>query len=232
MADWIVSSSALIVIVALLRFLLKGKISLRLQYALWALVLVRLLVPISFGQSSFSIENATKNAAETPVVMAFEQIGNAQIPKQSFRSAYSQAVQNYEAQGIDISTLGDSQLDCDALSLQYDGSLTVNEVLRSIWIIGAIVVFLTVFLSNLRFAVHLRRSRQRVECEETVLPIYVSKAVETPCLFGLFRPAIYVTPEVLNDEISLRHVLAHEANHYRHEDHIWALLRCVCLALH
>ena len=51
MVEWIVSSSALIVIVALLRFLLKGRISLRLQYALWALVLVRLLVPFSFGRA-------------------------------------------------------------------------------------------------------------------------------------------------------------------------------------
>lgn len=55
MVEWIVSSSVLILIVTLLQFLLKGKIALRLQYALWALVLVRLLVPVSFGQSSLSV---------------------------------------------------------------------------------------------------------------------------------------------------------------------------------
>ena len=52
MVEWIVSSSVLIAVVILLRFVLKGKISLRLQYALWALVLVRLLVPVSFGDTA------------------------------------------------------------------------------------------------------------------------------------------------------------------------------------
>ena len=43
MIELIISSSALILIVITLRYILKGKISLRLQYALWVVVLVRLL---------------------------------------------------------------------------------------------------------------------------------------------------------------------------------------------
>ena len=58
MLEWVVSSSVLIVIIIALRFVLKGKISLRLQYALWGLVLLRLLLPVSFGSSSLSIMNA------------------------------------------------------------------------------------------------------------------------------------------------------------------------------
>ena len=49
--EWILTSSVLILIVALLRLVLKGKISLRLQYALWALVLVRLLCPVNLISS-------------------------------------------------------------------------------------------------------------------------------------------------------------------------------------
>ena len=45
MNEWIISSSVLIAAVLLGRRLLKGKISLRLQYALWAMVLLRLLIP-------------------------------------------------------------------------------------------------------------------------------------------------------------------------------------------
>ena len=45
MIEWIASSSVLILILVILRYSLKGKISLRLQYALWSLALVRLLVP-------------------------------------------------------------------------------------------------------------------------------------------------------------------------------------------
>ena len=52
--QWIVSSSVLILVVIALRYVLRGKLSLRMQYALWLLVLVRLLVPVSFGASDLS----------------------------------------------------------------------------------------------------------------------------------------------------------------------------------
>ncbi len=41
MTEWIISSSVLIAVVAALRFILRGKIRLRIQYTLWALVLIR-----------------------------------------------------------------------------------------------------------------------------------------------------------------------------------------------
>ena len=44
MIEWAITSSVLILVVLTLRRLLMGKISLRLQYGLWALVLVRLLL--------------------------------------------------------------------------------------------------------------------------------------------------------------------------------------------
>ena len=41
MIEWIITSSVLITVIAMLRFILRGKISLKLQYALWGLVLCR-----------------------------------------------------------------------------------------------------------------------------------------------------------------------------------------------
>ena len=42
MIEWVVSSCILILAVIALRYLLRGRISLRLQYVLWLLVLARL----------------------------------------------------------------------------------------------------------------------------------------------------------------------------------------------
>ena len=53
MNEWILSSSILIAAVLAIRLLLRGKISLRLQYAMWAVVLVRLLLPVQLFTSSF-----------------------------------------------------------------------------------------------------------------------------------------------------------------------------------
>lgn len=64
--QWIVSSSVLILVVIALRYVLRGKLSLRMQYALWLLVLVRLLVPVSFGASDLSVMNAVPGSARRP----------------------------------------------------------------------------------------------------------------------------------------------------------------------
>ena len=61
--------------------------------------------------------------------------------------------------------------------------------------------------------------------------VYVA-GLPSPCLFGLFRPAVYVTEEVARDPAMLRHVLAHERTHYRHRDHLWSVLRGAALAVH
>ena len=47
MTEILVTSSVLIVVIALLRLVLRGKISQRVQYALWLLVAIRLLVQVS-----------------------------------------------------------------------------------------------------------------------------------------------------------------------------------------
>lgn len=57
MLEWIVSACVLILIVMLCRKLLKGKISCWVQYSLWLLVAVRLLVPVSPLESALSIAN-------------------------------------------------------------------------------------------------------------------------------------------------------------------------------
>lgn len=57
MFKWMISSSVLIAVIILLRYLLKGKITVKLQYALWAVVLIRLLIPFSIGESNLSVLN-------------------------------------------------------------------------------------------------------------------------------------------------------------------------------
>ena len=57
----------------------------------------------------------------------------------------------------------------------------------------------------MRLGRELRRGRRELDAEGT-LPVYVSESVRTPCLFGLFHPAIYVTPPSAENETELRHV--------------------------
>ena len=58
MTNWIITSSVLILIMIAARSLFKGHISPLLQYALWLIVLVRLVVPFNPLESSISVLNA------------------------------------------------------------------------------------------------------------------------------------------------------------------------------
>ena len=100
------------------------------------------------------------------------------------------------------------------------------------WLGGAAGFGLWVLAANLRFGARLRRSRWKLSKVDDPVPVYVSGAAETPCLFGLLRPVIYLPPSCAEEPTVLRHALAHERAHYRHGDHLWALVRCLCLALY
>ncbi len=238
MINWIISSSALILVLIALRYITRGRISPRLQYALWALVLVRLLVPVSFGSTGWSVNNLSEAVRERLAVQNVLELGRVHIPARSFESAYAQVVEEYQARGVDVSQLEGGEL--EALDREaYErmtgpgGSELLGRIAWYIWLSGIAVTGLCLLISNLRFAAALRKTRQ--ECADipyTPLPVYRSDAVETPCLFGLFRPAIYLTSEAMENETVLRHALEHETTHFCHGDHIWAFARCLCLMLH
>lgn len=60
MAEIIVSTTVLILIVLILRRVTMGRISMGMRYALWLLVAVRLLMPVSFGNSPVSVLNLVR----------------------------------------------------------------------------------------------------------------------------------------------------------------------------
>ena len=230
MMQWIVSSSVLILVVIALRYVLRGKLSLRMQYALWLLVLVRLLVPVSFGASDLSVMNAVPERAPTVQQGTDRQdiigerndapanAGTVGIPAQSMsEAAPPNLVQNVTTATVTAPTVEKTDW---------------ARIAKTVWLAGAAALGLVFLAVNLRFGKKLRRSRERVEETDACLPVYESGETDTPCLFGVAKPSIYVTPDTRTEAETLRYALAHEQTHYRHGDNLWAVLRGVSLALH
>lgn len=234
MLEWAVSSTVLIVAVIALRFILKDRISPRLRYALWAPVLLRLLIPVSFGAAGLSVGNLTRMVSETETAQVVSTLTQMELPRMTYAAAYSQVAREYAEKGVDIAEMPVEEyetVDYEILSRMGSG-WTVREIIGAVWVLGIAVMGAALLASNLRFAVGLRKSRRKLDGLAVPLPVYISRSVETPCLFGLLRPAVYITPEVAADDTVLRHVVEHELSHFRHGDHIWPLLRGACLALH
>ena len=68
MAEWFVSSAVLAALLIGAHYLLRGKISARLQYTLWLVLLVRLLLPLSVGKTALSVANLLPEAEPTAVM--------------------------------------------------------------------------------------------------------------------------------------------------------------------
>jgi hypothetical protein len=105
-------------------------------------------------------------------------------------------------------------------------------VIYIVWGIGFISVGALFLMTNIRFSNRVVHSRRAVGVYKKKLKVYGTDEIDTPCLFGVVKPTIYVTHEVARNKTLLRHTVTHEATHHRHGDHIWAVLRCVCLAIH
>ena len=216
--EWFVSSAVLAAALIALRYALRGKISPKLQYGLWALLLIRLLVPVSVGQSDVSVENLVP-AAEHRVLYLAQRTAQPALQAEAAEQAAAQSVSEKSEEPEAAGTAA--------------GTVDLKKVLRTVWLCGAAGVFCWFLGCELVCRRHLRRCARQVSAARRGCPaVFVSPAAGSPCLFGLLRPAIYLTPETDADETARRHCLAHEQTHYRHGDHIWPALRCVCLALH
>ncbi len=250
MMNWIVSSTVLIVVIIALRFLLKGKMSLRLQYALWAIVMIRLLIPVFFGETAISVGNWVKQFSPKEEVNEVYEFAQDDLPEMSHQQANQEGVKQYESQGMNVEVIPENEF-VETIEDEIQHTMTREfsfaEIAKGVWVAGSIIVGLWFLFTNFRFQKKLLRTRKEFRMNTEMLAadtekfleeckkewnVYLCDEVETPCLFGLIHPAIYVTSEVVKDEEVLRHVIAHETTHYLHRDYIWGYLRALCLTIH
>jgi len=248
MLEIIVTSSILILVLMLFRRLFWGKISRRLQYALWILVAIRLLVPAEFLTSPFSIMNVLplENRTEDGMgqhMQGEEMLSNMEKLKEEeeiFRTDTSDYVDNREQEGHMVGTGTQSETAPGYMIGQGDSTNAFpafsQDGLWRKWLFGiyiAGVVFFGVWIwgCNLKFRSSLVKDRRFLGNEGRV-KIYLSSRVSSPCLFGIWNPGIYMTEQALCKEERKEHTLLHEMTHYRHLDHVWAVVRSLCLVLY
>lgn len=231
MKEILLTSPVLIGVVMVLRWLLRGKVRQRLLYAAWLLVALRLLVPIQFGQWSFSLNTLTQTVTErSPTLQQAQQVLTAPVAGPSEEEVRQHLTQEYRDQGLDpktpeVQVLLETQVEAETTGL------TVLEVLKLIWLVGICIMALWFLLTNLIF-MHRAKIHSRILETDAPVCVRVSDGVSTPCLAGLFRPVIYVTADCTEDPQVLRHVLTHEIAHLRQWDPLWSLVRCICLCIY
>lgn len=223
--SWCVTSSILLAVFLLLRGTLFRKLSPRVRYTLWGVVLLRLLVP-------FQIPSLSLPASAADLAPELSTISERPIfPNTILIRPINPSVSLDEEDQADLPHSA-STIESNLSEYYHFGDPTLSDGVQVVWAAGAGVVLLAVLAANLRFAQKLRRGRRPLPTAGCPLPVYEADGLPSPCLCGVLHPAVYLTPEAAEDGTVRTHVLSHELTHFRHRDHIWSLLRCLALALH
>ena len=236
MTEIILTSSVLILLLALLRRVLRGRISPCVQYALWLLVAARLLIPGTLFDSPVSVLGAAQRIQAS--IQTEETLSGSPAVNEPSLPADGPSA-SFAAQHTDGPSAPFAALPADGPAAAF--ATKPQEVRRTedipgrVWKAGIWITGGAMAVSNLVFYLRLRKSRKRLEAPAAPwagdLPLYEADGLPSPCLFGLVQPAVYLNEAAMEAEHP-EHILAHEYAHYRHGDHLWSILRCVCLAVH
>lgn len=238
MTEILLTSSALILTLMVLRRLFRNSVPRRVQYALWGLVLLRLLVPVSLPAAGFSLLTAAESLTGSIEALYAGPVSQSSRG-QDGQPVYGPPDAPFLAVGPATDNNTYSYSGQDGLGApvesqaEYRQQFSLSGLLRPVWYAGMALMACRMLAGNLAFWQGLRKKRRYFPAEGCKRPVYlVEEGLPSPCLFGLFRPAIYLTPAAVRTPESLRHVLAHEETHARHLDPLWSLLRSVCLVVY
>ncbi len=234
MLAWMITSSVAVALVLLIRRIFKGKISAKTQYGLWLLVLVRLLIPCNFIGTNVSILNLLPAGQEEQGVQDIpdfrEDAGGELV------GATTQDILQKPENGHFTPVTAPEPIPGPEGLPENGGRKSISrfswqKALLTVWAAGAAVAALVLSGVNISFWRRLCRARRlQPVAEKGTVPVYVVDDLTGPCLFGLTHPAIYLPGGITEQQ--LPYVLAHEESHYRTGDHIWSLMRSLCLTLH
>ena len=103
-------------------------------------------------------------------------------------------------------------------------ALRGTQILSCVWLAGMTGMLLWLAVSDLRLR---RRLRSAVRGEANIRRC---SGIDTPFVLGVFRPRIYLPPEL--DPAQTEYVLAHERAHIARGDHLWKLLGWLLLSVY
>ena len=210
----ILTLSALIVAVLLVRAVFRNRVPKRMLYALWLVVLLKLCLP-----------GTLVSLPVLPAQEAAAPMQRTELPTQTTAPVQqpAQAVTQPQAAAQQLVSPAQETVKPTAKSL------TTTQILQIVWLGGSVLLGLWLSGSWLVFMIRLHRDR-RFLGKRGRTRIYASGAVKSPCLAGLL-PAVYLTQDVLQTE-EAELILRHELTHLHHLYFLWSFCRAAAVTVY
>lgn len=203
--DLNLTASVVILFVICVRQFLKGAPKI-FSYALWGIVLLRLLVPVS-------IESPMSFVPERGEFSDMVEV-NQVLPEIQFEAPQDRADNAWQREN----TAPGEPL------VQTYRSLDAQTYLTFLWLGGMSFLLLRGWIS-------WRKLKKKVR---VVLPlrkgIYLADDIQTAFVMGFFPPEIYLPGSLTPEE--REYIIAHERHHIRRGDHVFKILGFLALSIH
>ena len=200
----IVASIVILVILAA-RLILKRSPKV-FSYALWVIVLFRLLIPVSIPSQVSMIPDAS---------LVSGAVVNSALPEIEFQTIRDMEQNYYESQKAHSE---------DSVRVYISRSMEPMDYLPIVWLAG--IVCMT-FFSGLSYWNIRKKIRIAVPLRDN---IRVADDIKSPFVIGFFRPKIYLPNHLGSRE--QEYIILHEQHHIRRFDHIFKSLAFLALTLH
>ncbi len=211
-------ASVVILIVLLARLLLKRAPKI-VSYALWAVVLFRLLCPISLEAPVSIVPDVTPTSQNYS--LAEEPISPAEAGLAAYR-----AVGDALNGGLGIQHIQTMEAD------ENGNSLYVSSDWQDVWILFGQYVWLTGIAAMLLYsAASCLKIHKKLKVAIALRDnIYIADDIQSPFVIGLIRPRIYLPCGLGEKEQA--YIILHERRHLKRLDHIFKALAFLALCIH
>ncbi len=199
-----ITASWLVLAVLILRGIFK-KAPKAIICVLWAIVVVRLLCPVSF-ESVYSLIPTTEAVPESV----------AHINEPIMRSQLIVSDSEYAKNIVKV----------PKVEINDDGARGIEamEVVLIVWVIGTGAMLTYSFISYVRLKFKVREA---VVLREN---IWFCDHIDTPFIMGIIRPRIYIPSSM--DEKQMEYVIAHEKVHLKRRDNVWKPFATILLSVY
>ena len=220
-------SSVIICFVLLCRLLLKRSPKIY-SYALWSVVLFRLLCPVSLSASisvlsifdTPVLEQTSENMDDKGAVTSTV----AYIPTDIVHTEYPEVTLPIPGVGDMISEAVNERLPSGEFQLRADpleGPITIATYL---WILGILGMFAGGIVSYIRLRSNIVGALKLRD------NVFVTDHISGPFVIGMIKPKIYLPSDL--DEKEHSYIILHEQHHIRRGDPVFKMVAYLALCIH
>ncbi|MCB2360078.1 M56 family metallopeptidase [Clostridium estertheticum] len=235
---WVLYSTALAsilsLIILLFKLLLKNKLGVRWHYAIWLIIVIRLLIPYGL-QSSLSLFNLIEFNSNQVTKVTYTQ--NLEVNK----------IVNTNKTNVDV-TQGVIKSILPSNTYNADQSPLYLKLLSSIWLLVIIIIGVYTIVMTMKLKAKFKNAHVcdndevmllLLQCKDKLniksnIKVINTNEIKTPCIYGFIKPKLLLPIGIENyvDKTELEFIILHELAHVKRQDIIVSCITGVLQIIH